>query len=155
MNDQKSSKSGCALSELAVGWALHALEPAEESLVALHLVDCAECTRIVADAEYVGATLGLSIPEVTPSAELEQRILAVTATPQASPVKSQPPPPRPAPHLAPEMTSGPPRAPVTSLPHAPRRRTGQQPICWPDVLMLLSVVLLAMAVAAGIVFLLI
>ncbi len=85
MNDPMN-KPGCVLGELAVGWALHALEPAEESLVALHLVDCAECTRIVADTEYVGAALGLSIPEVTPSAELEQRILAVTDVGEAAPV---------------------------------------------------------------------
>ncbi len=152
----QSHAPACPNSEMAVGWALHALEPDEEILVAAHLPDCAECTRIVADTEQVGAALGLSIPEVTPSAELEQRILAVTATPQASPVVSPPPPPpRPAPHVAPKVTGGPPRTPATSLPHAPRRRTGQQPICWPDALMLLSVVLAAMAVAAGIVFLLI
>ncbi|MGH3905308.1 MAG: hypothetical protein ACRDTE_14120 [Pseudonocardiaceae bacterium] len=136
MNDQ-SHAPACPNSEMAVGLALHALEPDEEILVAAHLPDCAECARIVAETEQVGTTLGLSIPEMTPSPELEQRILAVTTTPQAAPVMS--PPPRPA----------------TSLPHAPRRRTGQRPICWPDVLMLLSVVLLAMAVAAGIVFLLI
>ncbi|MGH3904409.1 MAG: anti-sigma factor domain-containing protein [Pseudonocardiaceae bacterium] len=85
MNDQKS-KSGCALGELAVGWALHALEPAEESVVAVHLLDCAECARIVAETEQVGATLGLSIPEMTPSPELEQRILAVTNVGEAAPV---------------------------------------------------------------------
>lgn len=36
---------GCQHSELAAGWALRALEPAEEILVAAHLSDCSECTR--------------------------------------------------------------------------------------------------------------
>lgn len=67
--------------ELAVGWALHALEPAEDSLVATHVAECAECDNIVAETEQLGALLGLSISETgTPSPELEQRILAVTAT---------------------------------------------------------------------------
>lgn len=69
----------CPHRELAVGWALHALEPAEESLFAAHLPDCAECTRTVAETTQVGVMLGLSIPEVSPGPDLEQRVLAVTA----------------------------------------------------------------------------
>lgn len=67
--------------ELAVGWALYALEPAEESLVAAHLAQCGECVNAVAEIEKFGALLGLSISETgTPSPELEQRVLAVTET---------------------------------------------------------------------------
>jgi hypothetical protein len=36
MNNQ-SRVEDCPHTELAVGWALHSLEPAEESLVAAHL----------------------------------------------------------------------------------------------------------------------
>ncbi len=77
MNDQDLVAS-CPHGELAVGWALHALEPAEESLAATHLPNCLTCTRIAAEAEDVVAALGLSVPEAIPSAELEQRVLSVT-----------------------------------------------------------------------------
>jgi hypothetical protein len=76
----------CPHRELAVGWALHALEPAEESLVAAHMPDCPICTSTVAETEQVCATLGLSVPEMIPSAELEQRVLAVTIDGRAAPV---------------------------------------------------------------------
>lgn len=81
----------CPHRDLAVGWALHALEPAEEALLAVHMPDCPTCARIVAQTEQVGATLGLSVPELIPSAELEQRVLAVTIDRRAMPVPpSQP-----------------------------------------------------------------
>ncbi|HZE02395.1 MAG TPA: hypothetical protein VE155_11585, partial [Pseudonocardiaceae bacterium] len=68
----------CSHRELAVGWALHALEPADESPVAAHLPDCPTCTSTAAETEEVGAALGLSVPEAIPSAELEQRVLRIT-----------------------------------------------------------------------------
>ncbi|MGH3783803.1 MAG: hypothetical protein ACRDRO_25070 [Pseudonocardiaceae bacterium] len=76
MNDQRVAD--CPHRELAVGWALHALEPAEESLAAAHLPDCPMCARIAAQTEELGALLGLSVPEMIPSIELEQRVLGVT-----------------------------------------------------------------------------
>ena len=77
MNTQ-NSEPACPLGELAVELALHALEPAEESMVAAHLAECAECARTVAETERVGAALGLSVPEETPSTALEERVLAIT-----------------------------------------------------------------------------
>lgn len=85
----------CPHRDLAVGWALHALEPAEEALVATHMPDCPACTRTVAQTEQIGATLGLSVPELIPSAELEQRVLAVTIDRRAAPVEPLPPPMQP------------------------------------------------------------
>ncbi|MGH3941152.1 MAG: hypothetical protein ACRDTG_21445, partial [Pseudonocardiaceae bacterium] len=85
MIDQNRA-ADCPHRELAVGWAWHALEPAEESLFAAHLPDCPACTRTVAETAQVGAMLGLSIPEELPSTDLEQRILAVTATSSAAPI---------------------------------------------------------------------
>lgn len=87
----------CPHRDLAVGWALHALEPAEEALVATHMPDCPACTRTVAQTEQIGATLGLSVPELIPSAELEQRVLAVTIDRRAAPVEPLPPPMQPNP----------------------------------------------------------
>jgi hypothetical protein len=89
VSDQDQA-SGCPHRELAVGWALHALEPAEESLVIAHLGDCPECTRVAAETEQVGAALGLSIRQVSPSPELEQRVLAVVNVGVTAPVTSLP-----------------------------------------------------------------
>jgi hypothetical protein len=85
MSDQNRGVD-CPHRELAVGWALHALEPAEESLVAAHMPECPICTDTAAETEKVGATLGLSVPEEIPSAALEQRILSVTGAGWAAPV---------------------------------------------------------------------
>jgi hypothetical protein len=86
MNDQQHPAAGCPHRDLAVGWALHALEPAEESLIAIHMPECPTCIKIAAETEEVGATLGLSVPEAIPSAELEQRILSVTGASRIAPV---------------------------------------------------------------------
>lgn len=96
MTDQHDGVNGCAYRELAVGWALHALEPAEESLVMGHLADCPACASIAADTEEVGAMLGLSVPQTTPSIALEFRILSPTGSSQAAPAVSLAPPMQPA-----------------------------------------------------------
>lgn len=88
MNDQQDRVSGCPYRELAVGWALHALEPAEESLLAGHLADCPTCASIAAETEEVGAMLGLSVPQTIPSGGLKQRILSATGASRAAPVVS-------------------------------------------------------------------
>jgi hypothetical protein len=102
MNNQ-SRVEDCPHTELAVGWALHSLEPAEESLVAAHLPECPLCARVASRIEEVGAMLGLSVPEYIPSAELEQRILSVTGTRWTEPVVPlvpPAPPDRPIPRLS-------------------------------------------------------
>jgi hypothetical protein len=71
--------AACPHRELAVGWALHALELAGHSLVAAHLPDCLICTSTALETEEVGATLGLSVLQADPSTELEQRVLSVTS----------------------------------------------------------------------------
>jgi hypothetical protein len=155
--------SGCPHGELAVGWSLHTLEPAEEMLVEAHLPDCVECSRLVAETEQVGAVLGLSVPLATPSTALEQRVLAFAAT-----VAQVPPAPPPAPSTVPAPQpesqptgrspgTGTPRSPGTRPPAArprrrPRPRPGRQPICIPDTLKLILVALLVLGVAAVIVF---
>jgi hypothetical protein len=85
VNDQHRV-ADCPHRELAVGWALHALEPAGDSLVAAHMPRCPICTSTAAETEEVGATLGLSIPQAIPSAKLEQRVLSVTGTKRETPV---------------------------------------------------------------------
>ncbi|MGH3796952.1 MAG: hypothetical protein ACRDR6_21705 [Pseudonocardiaceae bacterium] len=159
MIDQRDTP-GCPHSELAVGWALHVLEPAEESLVTEHLMECAACTRIVAETEQVGVALGLSMSEVaTPSPELERRVLAITTTAQAPPVMSPAPPTRPAPpkrpaaHIAPKATDGSLATPTAApLWRAPRPRPGREPFCVPEIVKLLMVALLVAVIAVLIVF---
>lgn len=94
MNDQREVVC-CPHRELAVGWGLHSLEPAEESLVAAHLPACPECKGAAAQSEELGAMLGLSVPELIPSAELEQRILSVTGPRKVAPLVTPPAPPWP------------------------------------------------------------
>jgi hypothetical protein len=96
MNDQQDRVSGCRYRELAVGWALHALEPAEESVVIGHLADCSTCASIAAETEQLGAMLALSVPQTIPSAGLEQRILSATGASRAAPVVSMAVPMQPA-----------------------------------------------------------
>lgn len=66
----------CRYRELAVGWALHCLEPAEESLFAAHLTECEECRQTVQETEEVGASLAVMVPDVPPPDRLQRRILA-------------------------------------------------------------------------------
>jgi hypothetical protein len=99
MNDQHRV-AGCPHRELAVGWALHALEPAEESLVAAHMPECPACASTAAETEEVGAILGLCLPEAVPSAELEQRVLSVAGAKRAVPVVPLAPPTPPASPIA-------------------------------------------------------
>jgi hypothetical protein len=98
VNDQQHRVADCPHRELAVGWALHALEPADESPVAAHMPHCPRCTSTATQTEEVGATLGLSIPQATPSAELEQRVLSLTGAKRETPVVTLAPSTRPARH---------------------------------------------------------
>ena len=98
MNDLRRG-AACPHRELAVGWALHALEPAGDSLVAAHMPDCSICTSTAAETEEVGATLGLSVPDAIPNAELEQRVLRVTAAKWEAPVVALAPSTSPPRHI--------------------------------------------------------
>ena len=99
MNDQQYGLAACAHRELAVGWALHALEPAEESMVAAHLPGCQICASIAAQTEEIGAMLGLCVPEMIPSIQLERRVLGVTGSSWAAPIASLAPSTQPARHI--------------------------------------------------------
>jgi anti-sigma-K factor RskA len=62
--------------ELAVGWALHALEPEDEAMFSLHLPDCTRCARTVAETSEVMAALAADLPPAEPSEDLRDRIRA-------------------------------------------------------------------------------
>ncbi|RBY87824.1 anti-sigma factor [Blastococcus sp. TF02A-30] len=76
-----------ALEELAVGWALHALEPADRALVDAHLPTCPRCRRLVDDTTEVMAGLAAAVPAADPPEGLRRRLrAAVAGTEQDVPV---------------------------------------------------------------------
>ena len=64
------------LDELAVGWALHALEPADEAVFAVHLPGCARCAATVAETTEVMGAMAMDLPRAEPSADLRSRLLS-------------------------------------------------------------------------------
>ncbi len=101
--------------QLAVGWALHALEPEDEALFAPHLSRCPRCARTVAETSEVMAALATDLPQAEPSEQLRDRLReAVERTEQLPP---------PTEVLGdPAAPVGPAVAPVRGIP-AGRRRT--------------------------------
>jgi len=55
---------------MAVGWALHALEPAEEQAFVEHVATCDRCQRLVRDSEGVLGELAYDVPLVDPPSHL-------------------------------------------------------------------------------------
>jgi hypothetical protein len=82
-----------AFDELAVGWALHALEPADETAFARHLPDCHRCARTVTETEEVMAALAADLAPAEPSEDLRSRLRsAVERTEQVRRPPVVPPP---------------------------------------------------------------
>ncbi|MDQ6649052.1 MAG: zf-HC2 domain-containing protein [Actinomycetota bacterium] len=61
--------------ELAVGYALHALEPADEQAFGRHLAGCAACVRTVAETDGVMTQLAYAAEVEAPPDSLRQSIL--------------------------------------------------------------------------------
>jgi hypothetical protein len=72
----------CPYQENAVGWALYALEPAEEHAARAHLPNCPVCRRIVRSTEQVAALLGTSAPQHEPPSYLRRQLLAAVRVPE-------------------------------------------------------------------------
>ena len=76
----------CPVVQQAVGWALHALEPDEEIVVAAHIPGCPICQAAVRDTEEVVAGLGAVSEPVEPPPSLRTSLMAAVAeTPQVRP----------------------------------------------------------------------
>ncbi len=78
---------------MAVGWALHALEPAEEQAFAEHLATCGRCQHLVADSEAALGDLAYDVPLVDPPPQLLDRIrlaTGATETMAADPLRTEP-----------------------------------------------------------------
>lgn len=96
--------------ELAVGWALHALEPQDESLFVAHLAGCDRCATTVAETTDVMAAMATDLPQSEPSEGLRNRIRA--AVEQTEQLPGAPADPAPAERV-------PTRRTVRTVPSAP------------------------------------
>jgi anti-sigma-K factor RskA len=65
--------------ELAVGWALHSLEPEDEDVFTHHLPDCSRCARTVAETSEVMAAMAADLPLAEPSPQVRDRLSAAVA----------------------------------------------------------------------------
>ena len=83
--------------ELAVGWALHALEPDDEAEFSRHAPGCARCAATVAETTGLMGAMAADLPAAEPSEALRTRLrAAVEATeqvhhPAVPPVVASPP----------------------------------------------------------------
>jgi anti-sigma-K factor RskA len=110
--------------ELAVGWALHTLEPEDEALFAEHLPGCARCAETVAGTTDAMADMAADLPAAEPSAALRERLRQAVAETEQVPLSSSPAAARGLP--SPRAVGDPPRRGVLAAPRAvaepPRRR---------------------------------
>ena len=91
--------------ELAIGWALHALEPEDEAAFARHLPDCTRCARTVAETSEVMAAMAADLPPAEPSEQLRARLRDAVERTEQQPLPMLPPE---QPEAVPEATVRPP-----------------------------------------------
>ncbi|WP_028932361.1 anti-sigma factor [Pseudonocardia spinosispora] len=78
-----SARPQCPQAELAVGWALHSLEPGDDDVVIEHLPSCPICREAIQQTEELMWLLGPAHEQVTPRPELRDELLsAMGETPQ-------------------------------------------------------------------------
>jgi hypothetical protein len=106
MNAPTSPEQRCPHAEQAVGLALHALEPADEDLLANHVPRCAVCQEMIRQTQDVVWGLAAEAEQHEPPARLQSNLMAaVAATEQLPPelrerpwtVQPAEPAPRPGP----------------------------------------------------------
>lgn len=99
--------------ELAVGWALHALEPEDEAEFSRHLPGCARCADTVAETTEIMGAMAADLPQAQPTDALGVRLReAVAATEQ---VHRPPAPPQVVPPVVRPVVPAPRRTRVLSL----------------------------------------
>jgi hypothetical protein len=81
-----------ALDELAVGWALHALEPEDEALFVVHLPGCTRCAATVAETTELMGAMARDLPVAEPSEGLRSRLRAAVETTEQVPGPAVPAP---------------------------------------------------------------
>ena len=78
-----------AFDELAVGWALHALEPEDEAVFAVHLPGCARCAATVAETTEMMGSMARDLPPAEPSEDLRTRLRAAVETAEQLPAPAR------------------------------------------------------------------
>ena len=129
MTDQSSDHND-QFEELAAGYALDALEPADEQAFLRHASDCPECTEMIASYREVAAAIAAVVPPpAAPRPQLADRIMATVRAgldPNPAPASAAPPAQADAGAApAPADTAGTPAQPEPSpevVPLRPRRR---------------------------------
>ena len=76
--------------ELAVGWALHALEPEDEAVFAVHLPGCDRCAATVAETTELMGAMARDLPPAEPSDDLRARLRAAVETAEQVPAPAAP-----------------------------------------------------------------
>lgn len=79
---------------LAAAYVLGALEPAERASFETHLATCASCTDEVRSLSRVASALAHSAPQMTPRADLRERVLRSVTGWSGAPSRTQSAPPR-------------------------------------------------------------
>jgi anti-sigma-K factor RskA len=96
--------------ELAAGYALGALEPAEQREFVGHLQQCPDCERALAGYAEVTSAVAEAVPAVEPGPDLRERILAAAASEPRAAETGVPGASRPAPmHRRPSRRTDSPR----------------------------------------------
>ncbi len=81
----------CPQEELAVGWAMHSLEPDEEAAVRDHLPTCVTCRYTVQSTQEVLAGIGGAVRQEQPPPRLRARLMEqIEHTPQEEPTAPSP-----------------------------------------------------------------
>ncbi|SMD23026.1 anti-sigma factor [Lentzea albidocapillata] len=65
----------CAHEELAVGWAMHSLEPDDEAVARDHVPTCDTCQRTVQATQEVLAGIGGAVPQEQPPPRLRAKLM--------------------------------------------------------------------------------
>jgi hypothetical protein len=109
--------------ELAVGWALHALEPEDEAVFGAHLPQCPRCAHTVAETSEVMSALASDLPPAEPSPDLRDRLRTAVEHTEQLPPPAAAGPQDPAAVPADAVPPGGPAAPAPTDPPGGRRRT--------------------------------
>jgi hypothetical protein len=76
MSADRTASEHAPFDELAVGYALHALEPEDEAFFVAHLAGCERCPVTVSETQDVMSAMATDLPQPEPSEGLLQRIRA-------------------------------------------------------------------------------
>jgi hypothetical protein len=102
---------------MAVGYALFALDSAEQATFLEHLDTCLRCQRTVAEASAIGGALAMSVAVPEPAPELRGRVLEAALAARPAGTRTVEMPPAAPPVVAPPEE--PPAAPPAEPPAAP------------------------------------